>query len=365
MSKNKPEAHRLRAILWMVGLTMLIAGGWVVTTRPILVKTAKLSYGELINEVYGTGTLESKEMLNVSSKITGRVVEVTVDQGDTVATGQLLARLDPGDLNDAINVAAAQRNLAEVELEQAELNLKRTQKLFASSFTSASEFDTDTTALRLSQARLVATEAALKAAQAKLADTEIASPAAGLVVKRELEIGSTIVPGSPIFRIARSVPWLEAMVDGRSVAKLHIDQSARVTFESNPTQAIHGHLTRLSAEIDRVTEECEVDIALDERIPVSVLGQRADVYIETGRRQNILQMPLQALVSQKESPGCLTIENGKAKWRSLQLGSRSLKMVEIVGGIGEGELVILDPLAALKPITDGMRVKPAPSREAL
>jgi multidrug efflux pump subunit AcrA (membrane-fusion protein) len=72
---------------------VLAASAWLIASRPTPVKTVRPERGELVAEVFGTGTLESKVVVDVSSKIIGKVIEVLVDQGDTVTAGQILARL--------------------------------------------------------------------------------------------------------------------------------------------------------------------------------------------------------------------------------------------------------------------------------
>jgi HlyD family secretion protein len=327
------------------------------------VQTVRPQRGELVVEVFGTGTLESKVVAGVSAKIVGKVVEVLVDQGDSVTAGQTLARLEARDFKDAVGVAVAQRGQAQAELAKAKADLERQRPLLASGLIGRAEFDAYDAAYGVAEAKLSNAEAALGVAQAKLADTQIVSPASGLVITRNLEVGSTVVPGAPIFRIAASVPWVVAQVDERETGGLRLGQPARVVFETDPAQAQPGHVARLGAEVDRVTEEREVDVSLDRSSANRFLGQRADVYIETARKQDALRVPLAALVVQGGRPGILAAVDRRARWRPVQLGLRDRKFVEIVSGVSERDLVIASPLAGKKPISDGDRVTVVPEKK--
>jgi HlyD family secretion protein len=353
----------LRIVAWCLVVAVLAAAARFVTSRPVPVQTVRPRRGELVAEVFGTGTLESKVVAGVSAKIVGKVIEVRVDQGDTVTTGQTLARLEARDFQDAVRVAGAQRDQARAELAKARADVERNRQLLASDFISRADFDAFDTARAVAEAKLSNAKAALGVAQAKLADTQIISPASGLVITRNLEVGSTVVPGAPIFRVAASVPWVVTQVDERETSALRLGQPARVVFETNPALVQPGHVARLSQEVDRVTQEREVDVSLDRSAGNRFLGQRADVNIETARKQDALKVPLATLVVRLGNPGVLAIVDGRARWQKVQLGLRDRKFVEIVNGVTERDQVILSPLAGKNPISDGARVAVAPDKK--
>jgi HlyD family secretion protein len=343
-------------VAWLSAATAVLLLARAKLLAPAEMRVIHPQRGVLVEEVFGTGTLESKVVVGVSSKIVGRVVEVLVDQGDTVTAGQTLARLEARDFKDAVGVAVAQRDQVRAELAKAKADLERQRPLLGSGVIGRAEFDVYDAGYRVAEAKLSNAEAALGVAQAKLADTRIVSPASGLVITRNLEVGSTVVPGAAIFRIAASVPWVVAQVDERETGTLRLGQPTRVMFETNPAQTQRGHVARLGAEVDRVTEEREVDISLDRSSTNQFLGQRADVYIETARKQDALRIPLTALVVQGGQPGVLAVVDGRARWRPVRLGLRDRKFVEVVSGVSERDQVIASPLAGKKPISGGERV---------
>ena len=353
----------LKIVLWCLAAAALAGTVRFLTTRPVPVETAQPQRGEVVAEVFGTGTLESKVVSGVSSKVVGKVVEVLVDQGDVVTTGETLARLEARDFLDAVHVAQAQRDQSRAELAKARADVERNRQLLVSGLMSRADFDAFDTTRVVAEAKLSNAEASLGVAQAKLSDTQIVSPASGLVITRNLEVGSTVVPGAPIFRIAASVPWVTAQVDERETGALRLGQPARVVFETDPETVQHGRVARLSAEVDRVTEEREVDVILDRPSGARFLGQRADVYVETARKRDVLRVPLTSLVVRGGKPGVLAVVDGRARWRPVRSGLRDRRFLEVVSGVSERDRVILSPLAGKKPISDGARVAVAPEKE--
>lgn len=355
----------VKTAVWVLLAVALAAVAWTMVSRPVAVRTVAPRRGLLVAEVFGTGTLESKVVVGVSAKIVGKVVEVLVDQGDAVTRGQTLARLEARDFEDAVRVAAAQRDQAEAELAKAKADLERERSLLADNLVSKTEFEVYDTGAQVAEAKLRSAEAALGVARARLADARIVSPASGRVITRDLEVGATVVPGAPIFRVAGTLmPWVVAQVDERATGALRTGQPVRVVFETNPGTPHLGRVARLGTEADRVTEEREVDITLDRLPPNRFLGQRAEVYVETARQPKALQIPLGTLVGPAGQRGVFVVISGRARWRPVQLGLRGREAAEVVRGLDEHDRVILDPQAGKQPIVPGARVAATSAKEA-
>jgi HlyD family secretion protein len=332
---------------------------------PVSVAAVDPQRGPLVAEVFGTGTLEAKVVVSFSAKMIDKVVEVLVDQGDTVTDGQVLARLEATDYEHSVRVAEAGVGQAQAELAKARLDIARKRELLQTASISQAEFDSYEAAYRVGEAKLKNAEAQLGFARARLADTVIYSPVSGLVMTRNLEVGDTVVPGTPIFRIADThLLWVTAMVDERVAGNLRVGQLARVTFRANPGQSFPGRLARLAEEADRVTEEREADVTVEQLPPDWFIGAKADVYIETGRKADALQVPRSAIVPRGDQPGVLVISSGHARWRAVQLGLSGRDAVELLGGVDARDLVITDPFSGKQPIADGQRVTAVATREA-
>jgi HlyD family secretion protein len=354
-----------------------------VSFSAVPVSTQPVAVGEVAAEVMGTGTLEAHYQATVSAKLQGLIVELLADQNDWVKSGQPLARLDDSDLKREVTTQEAVLNAAEATvervvadearakavLEQARLDHNRYSGLMASKSISQEQMDKTAQNLAVADAELARASAAIAEArrqqvaarerlhfqQARLADTRITAPFDGLIVRRERELGDIVVPGASIFLLVSvKEMWISSYVDESSMDGLAAGQPARVVFRSRPDQDYRGKVTRLGQQVDRETREFRVDVGVDSLPKNWAVGQRAEVYIETGKKSDATNVPLQALVWKKGKAGAFVANNGRALWREVSLGLRGLNKVEITKGLSKDEKVIVGPDPS--KLTDGQRV---------
>jgi len=363
LPERQAGTARWRKILIACGWALLVVcvvafAGWKLTA-PVKVQVIHPKRGELVQEVFGTGTLEAKVVVALSAKITGKVTAVLVDQGDTVAEGQVVARLEATDYENSVKVAEAALGQARAQQEKSDRDVARNREMLRKNYISEADFDNLVTASHVAEANTKRAEADLGFARARLGDTVIRSPVAGLVTVRNLEVGDTVVPGTAIFRIADTQKlWIEAMVDEQQAGVLQLGQPARITFRSQPGKAYPGRLERLAREADRVTEEREADVTVDPLPPDWFIGAKADAYIETGRQKDALKVPSRALAPRGGQRGVFVAEDGRARWKPVQVGLTSRDAVEITGGVDGGAWIVADPIVGQKSIGDGQRIAP-------
>ena len=207
---------------------------------------------------------------------------------------------------------------AKALLEQARLDYNRYSGLLGSKSISQEQMDKTSQNLAVAEAELARASAAIAEArrqqvaarerlhfqQARLAYTRITAPFDGLVVRRDSEVGDIVVPGASIFLLVSSKEmWISAWVDESAMDGLAPGQPARVVFRSKPQEEYRGKVTRLGQEVDRETREFRVDVGVDSLPKNWGVGQRAEVYIETGRKSAVTNVPLQAIVWRKGKAG--------------------------------------------------------------
>lgn len=351
---------------------------------PVRVTHHRIERGVMASEVMGTGTLEARVQATISPKIAGRVEKVSVDQGDRVSAGQPLVRLDDAELRQQVAIAEASLAASRAAVERIETDRERTaavldqarkehdrvQTLASRDAATRQSLDRAAEALAVAQAGLaqsdasiaeaekevVAAEKTLEYHRARLDDTRIAAPFEGLIVARHRESGDVVVPGSPVLTlISTEELWVSAWVDETAIDELAPGQLARVVFRSEPDRHYSGSVTRIGREIDRETREFIVEVRVLELPKNWAVGQRAEVYIETGQTEKAVLIPAQAVVWQEGEPGVYVDSGGRAAWRPIELGLRNREIVEAVQGVGPGEVVVtpVDPKARL---ADGRRI---------
>ena len=376
-----------RHIIWSIILVAaLIVAVYALKLKPVPVMAHIVTKGELRGEVMGTGTLEARVKTTISPRIQERLAEVLVDQGDTVKAGQLLAQLDNAELQQQVAVARASQAAAHASIErissdedraQAVLQLGRVEQqryaeLAARQLASQSERDKANEVLGVAKAdlkhsrssttearkQMTSAEKNVSLRRAQLAFTEMRSPYDGLVVRRDRDPGVVVVPGSSILQLIDTREmWVSAWVDETSMAPLTVGQSARVVFRSEPGLSYPGEVARLGRDVDRETREFLVDVRVQQLPSNWAVGQRAEVFIETGRQSEVVMIPQHFLLWRAGKPGVMVNEQGKAQWREINLGVSGQQDIEVTQGLSAGDEIIKPTDNLKQTLEDGQSVK--------
>jgi len=381
--------NKTRRWLWRTAKFVVVAaviGGAVywVKFAPISVTEHRVTAGEIVAEVMGTGTLEAHFKSTISPRISGRLQEVLVDMGDSVTAGKLLAKLDDVELKPQVEIAQASvavvraaldrlqadQGQALAVLEQTTAEHKRGLALLPKKAISQSDVDKVTSDWKTAQAgvaradaaliegrkQLIAAETNLTYRKALLGDTEIIAPTDGLIVQRQRDPGDIAVPGSPILTlISTKELWITAWVDETEMSRVAIGQPARVVFRSEAAKAYRGEVARIGRQADRETREFPVDVRVLELPKNWAVGQRAEVYIETARKAGITVLPAKFVLWREEKPGVFVRQGSHAAWRGLTIGLDGREVVEVKSGLEPGDDVLV-PTDGKNTAIDGRRI---------
>lgn len=374
----------IRILRWPVIIAVIAGVVVYIRSQPILIDSHEVSRTSIVAEVMGTGTLEARVQTTLSPKISGRLAEVLIDQGDHVTAGQLLAKLDDEELAQQVKVAEATVAAAEATLgryraeqqqadsafNQAESEYSRLRKLSAANAISDSELDQANEAYESARAgvarasaglveaqeQITLAKASLRYQQTRLADTRLLAPFDGLVIKRHKDPGAIAVPGTPVVDIiSMDELWISAWVDETEMGRLKDEQSARVVFRSEPNDTFSGSVARLGKLSDRETREFVVDVRVLQLPDNWSIGQRAEVFIEVARSEDALAIPESYVQVQDGQPGVLVAEAAIARWRPVQFGVQGQGEVEILDGLEQGERILTSRTS--RPLRDGERIK--------
>jgi HlyD family secretion protein len=380
-----PSARSLRTaakLLLPAGVVAFVVFRFL--TASVLVEAQPVARALVVAEVMGTGTLDARVKTTLSPRLQERLAEVLVDEGEFVQAGQLLARLDDAELKQLVaiaeaSVAAAQASIERVRADeararavaqQARLNHQRTIDLLATKIASQADLDKALEQLQVAEADLKRAQAAITEAERQATTTEktllqqrerlgyarLTSPYDGLIVKRERDAGGVVVPGSAILEVVSTNEiWVSAWVDETAMSALAPGQAARVVFRSEPAKPYAGAVARLGRETDRETREALVDVRVRELPANWTIGQRAEVFIETGRQPDALAVPAAFVQWRGGQPGVFVRDAGRARWRGVTLGLRGRERVEITQGLGVGDEVV-KPANPKQELADGQRV---------
>jgi HlyD family secretion protein len=326
----------------------------------------------------------------VSSKITGRIVELYADQGAQVKRGQLLAKLENDDFRhqEQQSEAGLHRSAASLSVEQATLqkakanlaladkNARRYKALAEKNLVAKLEAEQYETASQVAKEEVTRSQAALEAvkmeqqasragvglAKSRVADTLIYAPQDGIIISRDLEKGATVSPGMPIFTLAdpRTI-WVKANVDEAQLKGITVGKKSLITLRSAPGEALPGQVARLARQSDRVTEELEVDVAFSEPLQNFRLGEQADVYITTDLKKAVPSLPAASITSKNRKSGVWVVNNNRLAFKEITTGiSDRRNFTEISSRLSGSERVVVATPAESATFKDGMKVRIAP-----
>jgi RND family efflux transporter MFP subunit len=242
--------------LALLGLLALAACGGrdpVAAPQPPAVETAAAVSDLAGGGLTVTGTLERQREMNLSFRVGGVMTALSVDVGDAVAAGQVLARIDPS----AVNARVTQ---SESELERARRDLRRDEALFAQGYVSNQRVEDRRSALKAAQA-------AYDAAAFDGRWSRLVAPAGGVVLERAAQVGEVVQPGQTVVRVAdlASPLVLRAGVADRDIPRIAPGQTVTATVDSLPGEVLSGRVVRVGQGADPRTGAIPVEVELPGR----------------------------------------------------------------------------------------------------
>jgi HlyD family secretion protein len=372
-----------RAGLALLGIVLLGAFVFVVARTgpfaPTRVTVVKVAEGNVAPELFGIGTVEARRAYLIGPTASGRVLRVAVDVGEAVKAGQLLAEMDPVDLDQRVGAldasiaraasaaaaAEAQRQDAQARKALADINVKRYADLGEQKFVSPSVVEGKQQEQTSAQAAAAAAEANLAAARQDATrlraereglrqqrqNVRLVAPADGVVTARDAEPGSTVVAGQAVVRLVDPASlWVKVRFDqGRSIG-LAPGLPAGIVLRSNPARPLAGKVQRIELLADSVTEERIAQVAF-ETLPAGIsLGEMAEVTLKLPAAQAGPVLPNAAIKQRGEQTGAWVLRDGALQFAPLRLGSAGLDgRVQVREGLQAGDEVIVHSENELAP----------------
>lgn len=399
IDRSAPPPPAPRTGLWIglavAGALLLAAGGWFAFGRDRAIEvqvatvTAVGSGGNASAAVLdATGYVVARRMATVSAKVTGKVREILIEEGQHVEEGQVLARLDPIDADaqralSAAQLAAAQSQVGGVQaqLKEAEASANRLQALVRQQLVSRAQYDQAIASRDALRAQLQTAQRNAQVARDALAiadngvdNTIVRAPFAGVVIAKAAQPGEIVSPLSAGGGFTRTgigtivdMASLEVEVEVGEAYIGRVKPGMRTETVLNAYQdwKIPGHVIAIIPAADRGKATVKVRVALDAKGDARIvpeMGARVsfleDAKPAVARATPAVLAPAAAIVQRGEDDVAFVVRDGKLQRRTLTLGRTLGDDREVLQGLSGGEQVVLDPADAL---TDGSAVRIAPT----
>ncbi len=296
------------------------------------------------------------EAAKLYPRATGFIAERLVDLGDRVTAGQVLARIEAPEIIEAVHEAEAVLAQVRADLELAKLNYERASALVESGAVSREMFNERKAQFNVAQATQSAAAARLSSAKEKQAYLTVRAPFDGVVVNRSIERGDRVVGDSastiiPLYEIASLNPLrIVADVPQSAVLQVQSGLAASVTFPELPGEELTAQVVRTAHNISEAQGGMRIELNLpnpDERLPAGLVGE---VRIAVPRGVQALLLPLAAVMQGADGVRVARIDaDGVVQFQNITLGRNFGVEVEVLGGLSEGDTVVLAPNALLTP----------------
>ena len=330
-----------------------------------------------------TGEFRPYQSVEISAKVAGYLKSISVDVGDRVQTGQLVAILEMPELNDELARAGAERKRADAELLRANGELERAEanrELVDVSYTrlaavtksepgliARQELDEALARKRSADAQVTAARAALASAEhqvdaAKAAEQKtrtmldyarITVPFAGMITKRYTDPGA-MIQSMPLLRLAE-ISRLRLVVPVPESQVPHIAFGTPVEIKvTSLARVVRGTVARFTGDVQLATRTMDVEVDVPNPDGKLVPGMYADAIITIEKRDNARSIPVQALVTREGKRFVMVVKDNTIEERPLETGIETAETLEVVKGVQTGELVIVSNKGQLK---DGQHVQ--------
>src|SRR3984893_11912273 len=302
-----------------------------------------------------TGQIQAKDQVNLAFRIGGRLQERNVTVGDAVAPGQIVARIEPQDFQNALRSAEADLASAQAVLANAQATEGRQSELLSKGFATRAQYDQAEQQLKTAQAQVESAQARLQNAKDNLAYTELKSDVAGSVTAKGADAGEVVAAVRMILQVARQ-GGRDAVfnVPSQLIRQSPKNPEVTVALSDDPTIVAIGHVREVAPQADAATGTYVVKIALDNppdamRLGATVVG-RVKVHSEP-----VIQPPGTALTQSEGKPAVWVVDPVK-KTVSLvpvTVGHYDTSWAVVSHGLKDGDLVVTAGGQGLWPGQEG------------
>ena len=385
---SEPDTGSGKSYKWFLIVVLaiaVVAAAWallrndaikVQTATAVAATTGTGSGPAVLN---ASGYVVARRQATVSSKVTGKVAEVMIEEGMEVKENQLIARLDDSTTKQTYALAKSQLESArtrlrevEVRLAEAERTLRRTEQLRADKLVSESQLDAAQSEVAATRARLEAlrsevdvAERTVRVREQDLEDLMVRAPFDGVVVSKDAQPGEMVSPisaGGGFTRtgIATIVDMtsreIEVDVNESFINRVRDNQRTEAVLDAYPDWIIPSHVINIVPTADRQKATVRVRIGLDQLEPrilpdmgvkVSFLENR-DGEDRNAAPRAIVKLPANAIVREGEATFVWRIRDDKVERVAVRTGGERDGQVEVLSGINAGETVALAPAEGLK-----------------
>ncbi len=311
------------------------------------VKVFKVRKQKISEKLYFTGLIEPKRKATVTPDIAGKVAKIYVEEGDKVKEGQLLAELDTRATSLQLEQAKAALAVAEANHKDAQRNMERMERLSKEKAVSDQQYEKIRLAYEAADAQLQQAKAAVNLARHQLNVSLMRAPFSGVIASKNAEVGDVINPMMAGFSPTSGVLTLmdfsqvkiEIEVSPNDIVRIKKGQIAFLKVSAMPDKVFEGRVTIVNLTADPLTKKFRVEVRIDNPYLYLRPNTFGEVTIEVSTLEEALVIPQVAIL---EDQFVFLAHEKTAEKKEVTLGLQNAELVEVVNGVKEGDLVIVE-----------------------
>jgi RND family efflux transporter MFP subunit len=281
------------------------------------------------------GTVEAKREVKLAFKIGGKIKKLSCEEGQSIKTKALLAKLDTTEL-------LARREQAMENKNKAKRDLDRMGKLFKKRIVPESSFQD-------ARSLLISAEAELNIVEDKLKHSTIEAPFTGRITQKLTEVGEIVSPGMPVAILTQMDPILvKAAVPDNLIGKIKTGQTVHIRVDSHPHEKFRGSVHRLETTADPLSRTFKMEIELGNSDEMLRPGLIARVEVPFKEKGNGIFIPLDSVMGFGPSPSVFVVKNQIAERRMIKIGRILGEDTEVMEGLAAGEMLVVSGQEYLK-----------------
>jgi RND family efflux transporter MFP subunit len=296
-------------------------------SSPILVEDTLPSMHTFDNSLSFMGTFEPVRQNAIGSDASGKIIQISVKEGDYVSAGQVLAKVD----NEYLLL---QLQSLEVTIEGQKKDDERFSTLSASQAIPEVQAEKNKLALE-------SLEIQKKQLQKQINSATIKAPFSGVITKKLIDLGSVVGPGVPLFEITDvSSLKLSVFVPEADIMKFSKSQKVNVGADIYTGKNFEGTISNIAVQADK-SHNFEVEVTVSNPNKELMAGMYGNMYVDNQTSKNVLSIPRSALIGSTQNPQVYVIKNGKALLTSFQAGISDGTHIEITQGIEKNDRIVI------------------------
>jgi RND family efflux transporter MFP subunit len=312
------------------------------------VKVFKVQRERITEKITYTGTLEAWNKINITPEAGGKIAGIHVQEGDRVAQGQLLAELETESIRLQLKQAQAGVAVAEAGYADALRNKERMDRLIKENAVSEMQREKIQLAYDAAAAQLEQARAGLNLVQHAIDVSIMKAPFAGVVASKNAEVGDVINPmmggfgggaGGVLTLMDYSRIKVAVDVSPQDIGRLRKGQEAVLRVGAIPGRDFRGAVRVVNLTADPLSKKFGVEVVFDNSDGALRPGTFGDLVFEVQSHENALVVPQKAIL---ENTYVFIVEGGKAVKKNVAMGLQNTTMVEVLDGLAEGALVVVE-----------------------